>query len=71
MMSHRNCKSYSTVVSINEVACYRTERTLTGCADPLRWGSRGHHITYGGFGAGFGGGLGGAGLGAGPAMQGL
>ena len=23
-----------TVVSINVVACYRTERTLTGCGDP-------------------------------------
>ena len=25
-------------VSINEVACYLTERTLMGCADPLRRG---------------------------------
>ena len=25
-------------VSISEVACYRTERTLMGCADPLRRG---------------------------------
>ena len=27
------------VVGINEVACYRTERTLMGCADPLLRGS--------------------------------
>ena len=27
-------------VSINEVACYRTERTLMECADPLRMNGR-------------------------------
>ena len=30
-MSHQNGKPH---VSINEVACYRTERTLIGCANP-------------------------------------
>ena len=34
-MSHRNVQPH---VSINEVACYRLERTLMGCADPLRRG---------------------------------
>ena len=40
MMSHRNVKPH---VSINEVACYRTERTLMGCADPLEGGSAHPH----------------------------
>ena len=31
IMSHRNAQPH---VSINEVACYRTERTLMECADP-------------------------------------
>ena len=35
IMSHRNVQPH---VSINEVACYRTERTLMGCTDPLRRG---------------------------------
>ena len=30
-------------VSINEVACYRTKRTLMGCADPPSKGCRGYH----------------------------
>ena len=32
MMSHRNVEPH---VSINEVACYRTERMLMGCTNSL------------------------------------
>lgn len=32
MTSRRNVKPH---VSINEIACYRTERPLVGCADPI------------------------------------
>ena len=35
MMSHRNVQPH---VSINEVACNQTEKTLMGCADPLSKG---------------------------------
>ena len=34
-MNHRNVQPH---VSINEVACYRTERTLAGCSDPASKG---------------------------------
>lgn len=38
-MSHRNLPRQHTLA---EVACYRTERTLVGCTDPLRSGRSVH-----------------------------
>ena len=35
IMSHRNVQPH---VSLNEVVCYRTERTLMGFADPSKYG---------------------------------